>query len=263
MRPLLDDELYAVIRLGQDFLNNYYEIKIPLKVTRPGNYPKGQEEKIWPALNNLDLSLRSLIDLKQRRNSKGLSVTNIYRETLGNKIVSVQGNPNLGEVRGILIGVENKYLPDGPVISAEVWANELRLSEMDEQGGWSALGRVDMVLADLGTLSVSANTHSVGFGTIEQRVNERAKENMTQFDVAANIEAGKLLPKKANISLPVYASINRTVFTPAFDPYDKDIRFKEQINRTASDKRDSMKQAAMDQTTIKTINFTNVKVLPS
>jgi len=131
------------------------------------------------------------------------------------------------------------------------------------KGGWSALGRVDMVLADLGTLSVSANTHSVGFGTIEQRVNERAKENMTQFDVAANIEAGKLLPKKANISLPVYASINRTVFTPAFDPYDKDIRFKEQVNRTASDKRDSMKQAAMDQTTIKTINFTNVKVLPS
>ena len=263
LRPVLDDELYAVVRLGQDFLNNYYEIKIPLKVTRPGNYPKGQEDKIWPGLNNLDLSLRSLIDLKQRRNSKGLSVTNIYREALGNKIISVQGNPNLGEVRGILIGVENKYLPDGPIISAEVWANELRLSEMDEQGGWSALGRVDMVLADLGTLSVSANTHSVGFGTIEQRVNERAKENMMQFDVAANIEAGKLLPKKANISLPVYASINRTVFTPAFDPYDKDIRFKEQINRAGVDKRDSMKQAAMDQTTIKTINFTNVKVLPS
>jgi len=85
---------------------------------------------------------------------------------------------------------------------------------------------------------------------------------MMQFDIATKIEAGKLLPKKANISLPVYASINRTVYTPAFDPYDKDIRFKDQLSRAAADKRDSMKQAAMDQTTIKTINFTNVKVLP-
>ncbi len=44
-RPVQDNELYAVVRIGQDFLNNYYEIKVPLKVTLPGNYPRGQEEK--------------------------------------------------------------------------------------------------------------------------------------------------------------------------------------------------------------------------
>jgi hypothetical protein len=33
-----------------------------------------------------------------------------------------------------------------------------------EKGGYAALGRVDMQLADLGTLSVSANTYSYGFG---------------------------------------------------------------------------------------------------
>lgn len=125
------------------------------------------------------------------------------------------------------MGVENPYRPDGPTLSSEVWVNELRLSDLDERGGWAALGRVDLLLADLGTMSVSANTRSQGFGTIEQRVNERARDNLMQFDIAASIDAGKLLPKKARISLPVYASINRTVLTPEYDPFDRDVRYKE------------------------------------
>ena len=261
-RPLKDNELNAVIRIGQDFLNNYYEIKVPLKITLPGNYTRAQEDKVWPAENNLDFSLRDLIDLKLRRNNLGTSLSKIYRENLGNKTISIVGNPNLGEVRGVLVGIENPLKQDGAVANAEIWINELRLSQLDERGGWAAAGRVDLTLADLGTLSVSANTHTQGFGTIEQRVNERAREDLMQFDVAANIDAGKLLPKKARLSLPVYASINRTLLTPEYDPYDRDVKYKEKINLTAKEKRDSIRNAAVDQTTIKTVNFTNVRVLP-
>ncbi len=261
-RPVRDNELNAIIRIGQDFLNNYYEIKIPLKVTPPGNYPRGQEDKVWPAENNLDFSLRSLIDLKLTRNNAGATVTKIFRRTIDNKTISILGNPNLGEVRGILFAIENPLKQDGAIITTEVWANELRLSQLDENGGWAALGRVDLTLADLGTLTVSANTHTQGFGTIEQRVNERAKENLVQFDAAANIDAGKLIPKQARISLPVYASINRTILTPQFDPYDLDVRYKEKLNSSSKEKRDSIKNVALDQTTIKTLNFTNVRFLP-
>lgn len=261
-RPLQDDELYAVVRIGQDFLNNYYEIKVPLKVTPPGNYPRGQEARVWPAANDLNVSLRDLIDLKLRRNERGGTVTNIYRERFGNKIYSIRGNPNLGEVRGILVGVENPYRPDGPMLSSEVWVNELRLSDLDERGGWAALGRVDLMLADLGTMSVSANTRSQGFGTIEQRVNERARDNLMQFDIAANIDAGKLLPRKARFSLPVYASINRTLLTPEYDPFDRDVRYKEKLNSSSPGQRDSIRKAAVDQTTIRTLNFTNARFLP-
>lgn len=261
-RPLKDNEMNAVVRIGQDFLNNYYEIKIPLKITAPGTYTRGQEEKVWPTANNLDISLRSLIDLKLKRNSSGASVTKIFRTVLDNKTISIMGNPNLGEVRGILFAIENPLQQDGAIVNTEVWANELRLSQLDENGGWAALGRVDLTLADLGTLTISANTHTQGFGTIEQRVNERAKENLLQFDAAASIDAGKLMPKQARISLPVYASINRTILTPQFDPYDLDVRYKDKLNAAAKDKRDSIRNAALDQTTIKTINFTNVRILP-
>ena len=261
-RSLVNDELYAIIRVGQDFLNNYYEVKLPLKITPPGTYPRGQEEKVWPTSNNIDFDMRDLIDLKLLRNNSSASVTNIFRRTIGNKIFSIMGNPNLGEVRGILVGIENPVRGDGQSVSVEAWLNELRLSGLNENGGWAALGRVDLVLADLGTLSVSANRYTQGFGSIEQRVNERAKDNLVQFDIAANIDAGKLVPKKSRLSIPIYASLNKSTRTPEFDPYDLDILYKEKLNGSPAAKRDSIRKAAADETTIQTINFTNVRVMP-
>ncbi len=260
-RPIVDNQLNAVIRIGQDFLNNYYEIKIPLKITTPGIYPRGQEAKVWPIENNIDFSLRELIDLKILRNNSGANVTTIFRKIIGNKTFSIMGNPNLGELRGILVAVENPSRIGGQPISTEVWMNELRLSGIDENGGWAAMGRVDMVLADLGTLSVSANRYTQGFGSVEQRVNERAKDNLLQFDIAANIDAGKLVPKKAKLSIPIYAGINRNIRTPEFDPYDLDILYKEKISKSPSAVRDSIQKAAADLTTITTLNFTNVRVI--
>ena len=170
---------------------------------------------------------------------------------------AIKGNPNLGEVQGFLIAVENET---ESTISTEVWVNELRLSKIDDKGGYAALGRVDMQLADLGTLSVSANTYSYGFGSIDQQINQRAKDNMFQYDAALNIDAGKLLPQKIGISIPVYASINKTILTPEYDPYDLDILYKDKLKMaTSTAQRDSIKKAAGDITTIKTLNFTNVR----
>ncbi len=258
-----DNELYAIFRIGQDFLNNYYEVKIPLKVTLPGKYGSNDSSsiKVWPAENNLDFSLKDLINLKLRRNAAGLPLNNIYREKFDNKTFSVYGNPNLGEVRGILIGVENAKDNNTFPVSAEVWINELRLSQLDERGAYAALGRVDLQLADLGSVSVSANTFTQGFGTIEQRVNERARDNLFQIDAAATIDAGKLVPKKAKISIPIYTSINKTIRKPEYDPYDKDVKYADKINNAGSqEKRDSIKNTALDQSTIKTFNVTNVRV---
>ncbi|TAE17559.1 MAG: cell surface protein SprA [Bacteroidetes bacterium] len=254
-RPVNNGDLNAVIRIGQDFLNNYYEIKIPLQVT-PFN-SNASDTLVWPAANNLDFALQELVNLKLRRNAGGASLGNIYRERIGNKTYSLLGNPNLAEVRGILFAVENAQGGVTSPLSTEVWINELRLSRIDEKGGWAALGRVDFKLADLGTFSVSANTYTQGFGAIEQRVNERARDNMVQFDAATQIDVGKLVPKSAGASIPVFASINRTIKTPEYDPFDQDVFFKDKL-RTATN-RDSVRRAALDQTTITTLNFTNVR----
>ncbi len=264
-RSLNDKDLTAVIRMGTDFVNNFYEIRIPLNMTAldagtafdPNS--TRYNDTLWVPSNSLDVDLQTLVQLKQTRNNDfSASPAVIYRQLQDNgHMFSVMGNPNLAEIRGILIGVENTN-----AISAcgEIWVNELRLSSIDEKGGWAALGRIDLNLADLGTISVSANTHSSGFGTLEQRVNDRYRDNFYQFDVSTNLELGKLLPEKAALSIPVFASYQQSVSTPEYDPYDMDIKLRDKLkDASTAEQKDSIKNNALDFTSTTTVNFTNVR----
>jgi cell surface protein SprA len=247
------NDLQAIIRLGSDFVSNYYEIRIPLKRT---DWGIATAEGIWPAENNLNLTLQRLINLKVDRNNHGTS--NIYfKETdADGRVYAILGNPNLGAVDAMFLGVENANNP-APVCT-EVWFNELRLSDISEKGGWAAVGKVETKLADLGTLNVSGSVRTAGFGTIDQSTNERSFDDNTQFDIATNLELGKLLPKKANISLPVYAGLTKTTSTPQYDPYDLDIKLSDKLKAAPAALKDSIQEQAVDQTTVQTLNFTNV-----
>ncbi|MCW3073265.1 MAG: hypothetical protein JWP69_334 [Flaviaesturariibacter sp.] len=251
-----DNALNAVIRIGNDFVSNYYEIKIPLKITK---WFTTDSLGIWPQQNNLELDLNDLTSVKMSRNRDGFSPSRYYSKTLANgKTYSIIGNPNLGEVRGILMAVQNAQLETA---CAEVWFNELRLSKLDEGGGYAALGRVDLRLADLGSISMAGSMRSRGFGTLEQRVNERSREDFYQFDLSTTLDLGKLVPKKAALQIPVYAGISKTNSTPEYDPYDLDIKLKDKLRETSKGKRDSIRNDAVEQTTLKTLAFTNVKKL--
>nr|WP_236065505.1 cell surface protein SprA [Niastella soli] len=250
---LKNGELYAIVRLGNDLISNFYEIKIPLDITPWGTT---DDDLIWPAANNLDLSLDRLTSLKVRRNNSGQTYK-YYQETdTDGKQFAILGNPNLGEVRSFFIGVQNVNRQDA---CTEVWFNELRLSGLDEHGAYAAVGRLDIKLADLGTIYIAGSTRSTGWGTLEQRVNERSREAYNQVDIATNLELGKLLPAKAGISIPVYASYSKTVTTPEYDPYDLDIKLKDKLSAATAAQKDSIRNDAIDVKTIKTVNFTNVK----
>jgi cell surface protein SprA len=254
-QQLQDGDLNAVIRLGSDFVGNYYEIKIPLKIT-----PFGSTDSlaIWPAQNNLDFDLDILTNLKMARNKLGIPTSQYYSETQADgRSYAIIGNPNLGEVEGILLSVQNAKLESA---CTEVWFNELRFDHLNEKGGWAALARADWRLADLGTFSISGTAKSNGFGTLEQRVNERSKEDLYTFDISTTIDAGKLLPKKAGIQVPVYAGISRSSSTPLYDPLDLDITLNDKLKAASSGKeKDSIRSQAEDVTSIKTFNLTNVR----
>jgi len=258
---LNNNDLTAVIRIGSDFVNNYYEVRIPLKLTplNTGLNPDSQayNDTLWIQSNNLNLTLSDLTDLKTKRNLSNSPLNALYSITESNgQTYSVMGNPNLAQITGILMGVKNTN-----AVSAcgELWFNELRLSSLDEKGGWASLGRVDANLADLGTVSLSANTHSNGFGTLEQGISDRFKDNFVQFDAAATLELGKLLPKSAAISIPFYASITNANSAPEYDPFDMDITLKQKIKDAPNkEAKDSIRKNADDFSSIKTVSFTNV-----
>lgn len=260
---LKDGELTAFVRMGSDFTENYYEYEIPLKVTLPGIYDNDREEdrnKVWPREDTMDVSLSQFTDLKLQRDRANIGLDIIYSRTADNgKKIKVVGNPDLGKLKDIMIGVRNPPgSPDEP-ICAEVWFNELRMSEFEEKGGWAALARTDFKLADLGNVTVAGSIRTAGFGSLEQKVSERSKEEVFQYDAAANLEMGKFLPKKSGIKIPMYVGISESFSNPKYDPYETDILLKEKIKGISKEDKDSIKKSAQDYNSVKSINFTNVK----
>ncbi|MEL6836934.1 MAG: cell surface protein SprA [Bacteroidota bacterium] len=276
-----DDELNLFIRLGSDFTENYYEYEIPLKISRPevvegienSNFPAYKQE-VWRGENQLDFPLDVLKNLKVERNEANFDATAVFEqeyepdtEQAAGAIhnIKVKGNPNLGFVKVMMIGVRNPlkgnlFTDRLPSANIEVWANELRLTGLNEKGGLAAIARVDMQLADLGSVTVAGNYSSIGFGALDNGVMERSREQITGYDLAANVELGKFLPDNWGVRLPFYAQRSNTTSTPEFDPYDLDIRLKDKLNaaETAAE-RDSLRDQAQDVTNITTYNFTNVR----
>ncbi|MGH2645522.1 MAG: cell surface protein SprA, partial [Chitinophagaceae bacterium] len=266
---LHDGDVQAIIRLGSDFVNNYYEYRIPLKITDPMGALNANT--IWPTVNDLDINLSIFPQIKEMRNASGHSISKPYtiQDSKGN-FITIVGNPNLGQVQEVMLGILNPdsletLLPnDGLPKSTEVWFDELRVSDMNEQGGYAALGRIDLQLADLGTLSVAGSMHTAGFGNVDQSLNQRFLDNYYQYDIATNLELGKLLPPQWDLSIPVYAGYSETVSNPEYDPYNLDIKLKYELQHAQSKfERDSILAQAQTFTSIKSLNFTNIRKLPS
>lgn len=262
----LDGDIRAFIRLGSDFVSNYYEYQIPLKITPAGSYAPAA---VWPEQNNLELDIAALIETKQKRNAAGGSFTIPYevKDNKGN-IIKVLGNPNMGDVKMAMLGVLNPQKTpntpqdDGAKKCAEVWFNELRLSNMSEDGGYAATGSMQLQLADIGNIKITGSMHSAGYGNIDQKVNQRFRDNFSQFDVSANINAGKFTPKNWGVQLPLFVGYSQTVSNPIYDPYDYDVKIKDKIKDYSGNKKDSIKRVAQDFTSIKSINFQNVRIAP-
>jgi len=262
---LLDDgDLELFVRLGSDFQDNYYEYKLPLNFTRQedilvGGSMEDLSRAIWPEANDLDIVLQSLIDLKVQRNAADIPLSQIFSmpdPDDDSNTIGIKGNPNLGLVKGVMIGLRN---PRGGAesVCSQVWVNELRLNGLDEQGGAAGLARLDLQLADFGTISASGAFSTIGWGSLDQKLAERARESSVNYDVTGTFEMGKFLPDESGIRLPVTAVYSDAVRTPQFDPYDLDIELKDKI-RDASNP-DSIRNQAVERVVQRELNFTNVR----
>lgn len=265
--PLLqDDDLTVFVRIGSDFSRNYYEYEIPVKLSEgdvPYNSP-AYPRTVWREENDFDIDFQVFKDLKLMRNGSNVDVGALFPlvgfddpNRPGAK-VRIKGNPNLGDIKGVMIGIRNPA-DDNQPHCAEIWVNELRVFGLEERGGAAALARMDVTLADLGNLSVAGSYSSIGFGALDQQLLERSRENIASVDVSTNLELGRFLPQNWGIKLPFYAQISETRSTPQFDPYDLDITLPEKLAEAPVNDRDSIRNLAQEVLSIKSINFTNVR----
>ena len=265
-----DKDLTCFIRLGSDLKNNYYEYAIPLYLTPEGLYNNESVEdrlKVWLEKNTFDFPLSVFTDAKTARNkAKRAGNANVGNtipyevydpEKLDNKI-TVMGNPTLEDIQSIMIGVRNNTNHD---VSGEVWVNELRLSQFNEQGGVAAMANASLSISDIAQLNVAGRLETAGYGSIESNVLDRNMDNMYQLSVSAALEAGRLFPEKAKLQIPLYVSYSNETLSPDYDPLDTDIKLSETLNTYETQaEKDSIRSLANTVQEATSFSVTNMKV---
>ena len=266
---LKDRELAVFIRLGSDYKNNYYEYEIPLTLTAPrSNYNRNvpaDRKLVWPEENMLDVALSIFTNLKKERNkakAQGLASYmapySAYDSEHPNNKLTIVGNPSLGEVKTMMIGVRNH---SGDVKSGEVWVNELRLKEHNNKGGWAANANLNIQLSDFGSVNATGRYVSEGFGGLEDGVASRSTDNYGTYSVTTSLEMGKFFPDKAKVSIPVYYSVTKEKTSPKYNPMDTDMELKDALDAAGSKaERDSIENIAVTKVTQTNFSVSNARV---
>ncbi|MBP7513457.1 MAG: cell surface protein SprA [Flavobacteriales bacterium] len=263
--PIAYGDVSVYIRLGNDFDQNYYEYEVPVK---PSTFGDNDPYSVWPEDNDMTVEFAKLNDVKIERNQSGAVVNLRFTKFDGDRRITVKGNPNLSQMRTIMIGVRNPkkdgdeanpWAPDNGISQcAEVWVNELRLTDFDQSGGWAALARVNTTLADLGTLSVAGNYSTPFWGSIDKRVSERQRDTRYGVDVSANLEMGKFLPQESGVKVPLYVGYSEQIINPQFDPLNPDIQWDDATRALTREERKERLKQLRTYTRRRSINVTNV-----
>lgn len=275
-----DNNLVGFLRMGNDLSENYYQIEVPLLLTGIDG------SAVWPEENEINLPIDILGQIKALEianptmpNEKQKFYDYINGElnftpvdefsafTIGQHRVTVKGNPSFGDIRTLMVGVKNAVengINDGPPqispVCAEVWFNELRLSDMDNQGGWAAVVSLDSNIADFMNISATGRQSTSGFGSIEQGPSQRSLEDVKQYDVVTNMNVGQLLPKKWGVQLPFNYGQSEELITPKYDAYYKDLTLDSRVAAAETNaQREDIKEQSEDYTKRQSINFIGVR----
>ncbi len=265
---LQNGDISVFIRLGSDYSGNYYEYEIPLDLTPAGHYSGSNEtdrRAVWPEKNMLDIDFDILTQVKNNRNIQknlgALSSTSTYSEYDPNNPenrISVVGNPSIGNVRAIMIGVRNNSMS---AKNAEVWVNELRLVGYESKGGVAAHSTLGIRLSDLASIDLSGQMSTAGYGGLEQGIKDRKTDDYYKYAITTSTNVGRFLPEMSKISIPVYYSYTKEKTSPKYSPYDTDLLLDDVIESYPEGRlRDSIQSITQDVRETHNFSISNAKL---
>ena len=219
-------DLKIFVRMGSDLASNYYEYELPMEYSpRSATSPTG----IWPLNNMVEISTEQFVEAK----TLAYEADNLDRfpfpvDDTG-KMIYVKGRPSLGNVSTIMIGVRNSGQSE--IRDAIVWVNELRLSEIDNEGGYAAQANLNVALGDFAQVNANAHISSVGFGAIDRGPVERQQEEIKNYAINTAVNLDKFLPEKWGLKIPFNHVISEEFIDPKYNPLDNDVEFDEDPRR--------------------------------
>ncbi|RLJ23107.1 cell surface protein SprA [Chryseobacterium sp. 7] len=248
----MDEKTKFFIRFGSDATDNYYEYESSLNLT-PTTATAPME--IWPLENDVDFDVQNFVDAKIRRDKSGVPITNrtmdpAYQEPFKN--IYIKGRPSLGNITTIMIGVRNADVRGGTGITRVLWVNEIRLSEIENDGGYAGNASLNFNMGDLATVNANASYTSVGFGNIDSKPAERTQSALSTFSINTAVNLDKFLPEKTGVKIPVNYSYSQTIEDPKYNPLDTDVEFNKAPNK------DQLKKIARTYTQQRSISIVNM-----
>lgn len=248
----MDEKTKFFIRFGSDATDNYYEYESSLNLT-PTTATAPME--IWPLENEVNLDVQNFVDAKIRRDKSGVPITNRtvdpgYQEPFKN--IYIKGRPSLGNITTIMIGVRNADARGGAGITRVLWVNEIRLSEIENDGGYAGNASLNFNMGDLATVNANASYTSVGFGNIDSKPAERTQSTQSAFSINTAINVDKFLPEKTGVKIPLNYSYSQTIEDPKYNPLDTDVEFNKAPNK------DQLKKVARTYTQQRSIGVVNM-----
>ncbi len=269
LSPLKRNDLTVFVRLGTDFVDNYYEYEMPLKLT---DWGETVDTRVWPEENNIEIVFDDLLEVKKARNKAiqdgNVAISNTVEYEIvdpanAERKLKVKGSPNLQGVRTMMIGVRNPdqktnttWTPDDAQAKcAIIWVNEMRLTDFVSEGGSAAVAQMQVQMADFANVAMSGNYSGINWGSIESRVQERQRNQKIGFDMNSNVQLGQFFGKRARVSLPFFYGYSLGIINPEYDPFNPDIRLRDyDLVERKTRSRDGQ-----DFTERKSYNFTNVR----
>ncbi len=263
-----------VMRFGTDLINNYYEYRQPISPTDP-NYPfsnqpldelteaerEQEAEQVWLYdENSVNILMSVFNQLKQLRDQQQNNPGTVYERSdivqnaPEGAIVAIKGNPSLDRIGEIGLGIRNPYDPANPEqgvqsLDAHVWLNELRVSGFDNQNGWAANAKAELLLADFASINANVTQETDGFGALNSRLGQRRVSDIFGYDINTTVNLHKFLPDRYGWNFPVSLSTRSSTATPRYLPNQGDVRlseFEDAVN-ARDDISEDQKQTLIDR----------------
>jgi hypothetical protein len=133
------------------------------------------------------------------------------------------GNPRLDQVKFISLGIQNPINPIGKgdtVLAGELWANELRLTDVDDTRGWAYKFDAKISLADIGSIAFSLTETNPFFHQLEVPFGTRSSSR--SWNISTAFSFGKLLPESwagsvFDVSYSHSESMTKPLYVPGTD----------------------------------------------
>lgn len=189
--------VWVYMRFGSDQYD-YYEYRMPLV----GGW------------ENMHVDFNELTKLKAQR-AAGKDVLTEPDPANPYATYSVVGGPTLTDAPFFVLGVENEA---GPLLTTDVWWDELRLLGANDKMGLAWNGAAKLQLSDFGNITGSIVDENADFHRVDERFNT-TRSTTFDWNVIGQFEMDKMLPKsmqKLNSKFPLTISHSENILTPEY-----------------------------------------------